>query len=133
MNDNVVLELPGDVKVIVQVRGEQTNEAFALISDVTPPGWALPAHRHDVSETIYVTAGRMWIDVDGWQAELAAGDSVHVAPGVRHRGGTAGDIPLERVLVFAPAGMEHLFEALATVAEPAEMLRLARDYGWRFD
>lgn len=133
MNEKRALELPGGVSAIVHVVGEQTAGAFALISDVAPPGWALPAHRHDVSETIYVTAGRMWVDVDGRRAKLAAGDSVHVPAGALHRGGTAGDASLERVLVFAPAGMERFFEALATVTEPGEMLRLAHDHGWRFD
>lgn len=127
------LHLPGGVRAVVHVGASKSAGTFTLISDVAPPGWALPPHRHDVSETIYVSAGSMWVDIDGRRATIETGNSVHVPAGVRHAGGTAGHVSVERVLVFAPGGMERLFEALTTVSEPAEMLRLAHDHGWRFD
>jgi len=130
---SAALELPGGVRASVHVRGEQSAGAYTLISDVAPPAWSLPEHRHDASETMYVTAGSMWVEIDGRRLELDPGDSAHVPAGVKHRGGTMGDATLERVLVFAPAGMERFFEALATLSDPREMLRLAQDHGWRFD
>lgn len=95
------LRLPGGVRAVIHVRGSESAGAFTLISDIAPPGWALPPHRHDVSETIYVTAGSMWVDISGQRATIEAGGSMHVPAGIRHAGGTVGDVALERVLVFS--------------------------------
>lgn len=129
-----VLHLPGGVEMRVQVDGEQSGGAFVLLTDVVPPGWSLPAHRHaNESETIHITAGRLWLEVDGERHELAAGDTVHVPRDTVHSGGTIGDEPARRVLVFAPAGMEHFFRAMAATDDPGEMLPLATKHGWRFE
>ena len=129
-----VLRLPGGVEMRVQVSGEQSGGAFVLLTDVVPPGWSLPPHRHaNESETIHITAGRQWLDVDGERRELAAGDTAYVPRDTVHSGGTIGDEPARRVLVFSPAGMEHFFRALAASEEPGAMLELATRHGWRFD
>jgi quercetin dioxygenase-like cupin family protein len=128
-----VLELPGGVEMRVQVDGEQSGGAFCLLTDVVPPGWSLPAHRHaNESETIHITAGRLWLDVDGERLELGPGDTAFVPRDTTHSGGTVGDEPARRVLVFSPAGMEQFFVAMASAQEPDEMLALANSYGWRF-
>ena len=128
-----LLRLPGGVEAVIRVRGDETAGAFTLLTDVAPPGWRLPPHAHRAeSETIHVTSGRLWMIIGGVERELGPGDTVHIPAGVRHEGGTAGEAPVERVVVFAPAGMERLFEALEDVDDPAEMARLARGHGWDF-
>lgn len=127
------LLLPGGVEATVQVRGDQTSGSFTLITDVAPAGWSLPPHRHEVSETILVTKGRLWMEFEGRREERGAGESIHIHPGVRHAGGTLGGDAVERVLVFSPAGMERFFEALHAVTEPSAALELAQRHGWRFD
>ena len=129
-----VLRLPGGVEMRVQVDGEQNGGAFVMLSDVVPPGWSLPPHRHvNESETIHITAGRLWLEVDGERRELGPGDTVFVPRDTMHSGGTIGDEPARRVLVFAPAGMEYFFRTVAASAEPDRMLELATKHGWRFD
>lgn len=127
------LRLPGGVDAVIQVRGSETAGAFMMLLDRAPTGWLLPPHRHDVSETIHVTSGRLWMEIDGERRDLGAGETVHLPAGLRHSGGTAGPDPVERVVVFSPAGMEDFFEELATVDDPAGALELATRHGWRFD
>jgi quercetin dioxygenase-like cupin family protein len=127
------LQLPGGVEMVIRVRGEDTADAFTLLTDRAPPGWSLPPHAHRAeSETVHVTSGRLWMTIGGVQRELGPGDTVHIPAGVVHEGGTAGTEPVERLVVFAPAGMERLFEALAGVDDPAQMVELARGHGWEF-
>ncbi len=127
------LRLPGGVEVVVWVRGEETGGALTMLTDSAPPGWRLPPHSHrNESETIHVTAGRLLMTIDGESHELGAGDTVHIPAGIRHEGGTLGAEPVERIVVFAPSGMEALFEAVAMAEEPAPMLDLAARYGWNF-
>ena len=127
------LQLPGGVEMVIRVRGEETAGAFTLLTDCAPPGWSLPPHSHRAeSETIHITAGRLRMTIGAVERELGPGDTVHIPAGVVHEGGTAGAEPVERVVVFAPAGMERLFEDLAATDEPARMAELVRDHGWEF-
>jgi quercetin dioxygenase-like cupin family protein len=128
-----VLHLPGGVRARVHVTGDDSGGALVVMTDEAPPGWALPPHRHaNESETIHVTAGSFWIEMDGRHEELTAGGTVHVPRGTLHSGGTLGDEPVHRVVIFAPAGMEHFFRALAGTRDRAAMLRLAGEHGWTF-
>lgn len=124
------MELPGGVEARIQVRGSDTGGAFTLITDSAPPGWQLPPHRHlNESETIHITAGALWLEVDGVRREMRAGDTAHIPADTLHAGGTLGDERVERVVIFSPAGMETFFEALADSTDP---LGLATAHGWRF-
>lgn len=126
------LWLPGGVEAVVWLRAEETGGLFTMLTDSAPPGWHLPPHRHrNESETIHVTAGRLWMAIDGERQQMGPGDTVHIPEGIRHEGGTLDDERVERIVVFAPAGMEEFFEAVA-LAEPSELLPLAARYGWDF-
>jgi len=129
-----MLRLPGGVEATIAVTGAEADGRFTLITDVAPPGWRLPPHRHlDASETITIVAGALWFEVDGRRLELRAGETVHVPAGTLHSGGTLGDEPVRRAVIFSPAGMDELFTALAEVTDPAEGLELVQRHGWRFD
>jgi quercetin dioxygenase-like cupin family protein len=130
--------MPGEVRVEVLLTGEDTGGAFCLLADEPPPGWGLPPHRHArESETIYVVDGRFELTVDGERRELGPGDVAHVPAGVRHSGGTLGDEPGRRVVVFSPAGAERIFlEAGSATADEApdlgRLVELAAAHGWSF-
>jgi quercetin dioxygenase-like cupin family protein len=128
-----LLRLPGGVEARIHVTGDESGGAFVLLTDAAPPGWALPPHRHaNESETIHITRGALWLEVEGARRELRAGDTAFVARGALHSGGTLGDERVERVVVFSPAGMERFFTALAATSDPAAMLELATAHGWAF-
>lgn len=130
--------MPGGVRTEVHLGGEDTGGAFCLLVDEPPAGWSLPAHRHrNEAETIHVVSGAFWMEVDGRRLRLEAGQTVHVARGVVHAGGTLGDEPGRRVIVFSPAGLERFFlEAGAPApgeeAGRAAALEAATRHGWEF-
>jgi quercetin dioxygenase-like cupin family protein len=128
-----VLELPGGVRARVHVTGRDSGGAFTLLTDEAPPGWSLPPHRHaNESETIHIVSGTLWLDLEGEHRELEAGETAFIPRGSVHSGGTLGAESVRRVLVFAPAGMEDFFAALADSPDPAAAAELARAYGWTF-
>jgi quercetin dioxygenase-like cupin family protein len=128
-----VLRLPGGIEARIHVRGTETGNAFTFLTDVCPPGFALAPHRHArEAETIHITAGALWLEVDGQRREMHPGDTAIIPSGTLHSGGTLSVEPVRRVLVFSPAGMEEFFERLASMEEPAAMADLATRYGWTF-
>jgi quercetin dioxygenase-like cupin family protein len=130
--------MPGGVRTEVHLTGEDTGGAFCLLVDEPPAGWSLPPHRHrNEAETIHVVNGAFWMEVEGQPLRLEAGQTVHVPCGVVHAGGTLGDEPGRRVIVFSPAGLERFFlEAGAPApgeeAGRAEALEAATRHGWEF-
>lgn len=135
------LWLPGGVRTEIRLTAQDTAGAFCLLVEEAPPGWALPPHRHLVeSETVHVTLGTMWLALDGEdeRMEVPQGSTVHVPPGLVHAMGTLGDEPLERVVLFSPAGIEELFRALGRPAredpeiDGAALVQLAGEYGLEF-
>lgn len=125
------LELPGGVRVTIALDGEATGGALALLVDRPPAGWSLPPHRHtNETETIHIVAGRFELNIEGDRRELGPGDSAHIPRGALHEGRNLGAEEGERVIVFAPAGVEGWFRAAA--AEPERAGELALQYGWEF-
>lgn len=71
--------------------------------------------------------------IDGQHLSLGPGATAHVPAGVLHEGGTEGEEPLHRLVVFSPGGMELLFEQLTEAHQPADALALATSFGWTFE
>ena len=69
--------------------------------------------------------------VAGREHHLDPGETIHVPAGTVHSGGTLGDVPVERLIVFAPGGMDEFFERLAETP-PEAAYDLAVAHGWRF-
>lgn len=127
------LTLPGGVRAVVQVRGQDTSDAMTVMTDQAPAGWRLPPHRHRAeSETIHVTSGRLWMVIDGQARVVAAGETAHIPAGILHEGGTEGSHPVSRLVIFVPGGMDRFFEKLAQTGSPADGLALAASFGWEF-
>jgi quercetin dioxygenase-like cupin family protein len=130
--------MPGGVRVEVLLTGEDTGGAFCLLADHPPAGWGLPPHRHArEAETIYVLEGRFELTVGGERRELGPGDAGHIPAGVLHSGGTLGEEPGRRVVIFSPAGAERIFldAGSKTPGDPPDLARvieLASGHGWSF-
>ena len=130
--------LPGPLRVEIHLGAQETAGAFCLLVDHPPAGWSLPPHRHEhEAETVHVVEGAFWMTIGGEHVELGPGQTAHVPRGVLHEGGTLGDVPGRRVLVFSPAGLERFFLEAGTpepvdAPDVARLLRVATDHGWRF-
>jgi quercetin dioxygenase-like cupin family protein len=133
-----VVFMPGGVRTEVHLTGEDTGGFFCLLVDEPPPGWSLPAHLHaDAAETIHVVAGEFEMTIDGQVERLAAGQTVHIPPGVVHSGTNVGEHPGRRLLTFSPAGMEDFFLEVGSATpdgevDPRSALTSALRHGWQF-
>jgi quercetin dioxygenase-like cupin family protein len=133
-----VVWMPGGVRTEIQLDGADTGGAFCLLLDEPPAGWSLPSHIHaDAAETIHVIEGEFEITVDGVSDLLGPGATLHILAGVIHSGGTVGDEPGRRLLVFSPAGMEEFFREAGAASPEEEIdgraaLESALRHGWRF-
>ena len=81
--------------------------------------------------------GEFEMTVDGASERLGPGQTLHIPAGVVHSGGTVGDAPGRRLLVFSPAGMEEFFREAGAASAEEEVdgrvaLASALRHGWRF-
>jgi mannose-6-phosphate isomerase-like protein (cupin superfamily) len=80
------------------------NRAQSLAEATVPPGATTLLHRHAITEELYhVTAGRGLMTLGDAHFEVAAGDTVHIAPGTAHRIANVGPEPLRILCACAPA------------------------------
>jgi mannose-6-phosphate isomerase-like protein (cupin superfamily) len=82
--------------------GNSVNQSLAEAT--VPPGGETLEHFHRVSEEIYfftAGAGRMRLGTE--ESEVRAGDTVVIAPGVKHKLWNAGEEPLVLLCCCSPA------------------------------
>jgi len=89
----------GSVAVASAFKG--TGDARLGGATVTfQPGAHTNWHTHPLGQLLIVTAGRGWVQVDGEDAKpIATGDTVWIAPGLKHWHGAARDAALTHVAV----------------------------------
>ena len=89
------------VRELIQVGDGARNQSLAEAT--VRPGGATTAHRHHASEEIYLfTAGSGTMRLGGESFEVAAGDSVLIAPGTSHKLFNPGPEPLVLLCCCSP-------------------------------
>jgi mannose-6-phosphate isomerase-like protein (cupin superfamily) len=91
---------------IREVAGPATGNAAnqSLAEATVPPGGATAEHYHRETEEIYFfTAGSGRMRLGDEEAEVAAGDTVVIPPGVRHKLWATGEGELRLLCCCAPA------------------------------
>jgi quercetin dioxygenase-like cupin family protein len=130
--------MPGGVRTEIHLTADDTDGALFLVVDNPPVGWSLPPHRHhNEAETIHIVEGTFEIEVDGERSRLGPGETVHIPRGIVHTGGTAGQQPCRRVVIFSPAGLERFFLEVGTPSQDDDVdleaaLASANRHGWEF-
>jgi quercetin dioxygenase-like cupin family protein len=131
-----VLWMPGGVRTEIHLDGAQTDGALCLVVDHPPQGWSLPPHRHlTEAETIHIIVGEFEIELEGEQAHLSAGQTIHIPRGAVRAGANVGAQPGRRLVVFSPAGIEGFFREVGAASPDAEpggsaVAAVAMRYGW---
>jgi mannose-6-phosphate isomerase-like protein (cupin superfamily) len=83
-------------------RGDAVNQSLAEAT--VPAGGSTDEHYHRVTEEIYFfTEGRGRMRLAGVERDVRPGDSVVIAPGVRHKLWASEDAPLKLLCCCAPA------------------------------
>jgi len=109
----------------VLVFGHETGGRYALMEFVVAPRPAGEApdfgpHRHlEIEETFLVRRGQLRFLLGEAVFDLAAGDFVRAAPGVRHGFANVSGAEVELLVSFHPGGFEELFIAHRSDQAPA--------------
>src|SRR5918998_1147538 len=95
----------------LKMTGSDTDGAFALIEEVTPPQGGPPPHMHTrEDETFYVLEGELKFVVGERNISATAGSVVYGPRGVLHSFRNVGSTPSRMVVIITPAGLEKFFE-----------------------
>jgi mannose-6-phosphate isomerase-like protein (cupin superfamily) len=86
ITDPTRIPVPGG-KLIEEFFGRVRTEttAFSLAHMIAPPGWGEPAQTPDFDELTIMIRGRMQIEIDGRDLDLAAGQAFFVERGATVR------------------------------------------------
>ena len=124
--DGVSWNILGQVYTPKQV----TDESFAWHA-VFPEETFVPPHVHpEQDEYIYVLDGRIDLLLDGRKNAAATGDLVRMPRGIPHAFFNNSGKPATALFWAAPAGrLVELYRRIHNVASPAEVVKIARDYG----
>ena len=83
-------------------RGDAVNQSLAEAT--VPAGGSTEEHYHRVTEEIYFfTEGRGRMRLAGVERDVGPGDTVVIAPGMRHKLWASADAPLKLLCCCAPA------------------------------
>jgi len=105
------------------LRGESSNERFALVEQTIPPrALAAPIHTHErEDEYSFVLAGRLGAQIGDEMVEAGPGDVVLKPRGIPHAYWNSGDKKTHLLEIISPAGFEQYFADLAPeLARPGE-------------
>lgn len=101
----------------LKVAGEDTDGAFAVAEEITPPQGGPPPHVHSrEDETFYVLEGELEFMVGDRTIPVTAGSVVYGPRGILHAFKNVGATPSRMLVLITPAGLEKFFEE---VGEPA--------------
>jgi quercetin dioxygenase-like cupin family protein len=132
-SDVTPAEVPGH-SFRVLADAESTSGRYSLTEATSPPAASVPPHVHNRAvECFYVMDGEYRLTVSGLIHEARAGQFVLVPRGAAHQFRVEGDQTGRAVVIFSPAGFEHVFrtmpEIFGTPGEPGPLwARLNADH-----
>lgn len=124
--DGVSWNIMGQVYTPKQI----TDESFAWHA-MFPEETFVPPHVHpEQDEYIFVIDGRIDLLLDGAKNAATTGDLVRMPRGIPHAFYNNSGKPVSALFWAAPAGkLVELYRRIHNVASPAEVVKIARDYG----
>lgn len=113
---------------------QHTDDSFCWHA-VFPEETFVPPHTHaDQDEYIFVLEGRIDLILAGRDQSAGPGDLVRMPRGIPHAFFNNSGRVARALFWAAPAGrLADLYQRIHNVASPAEVVRIARDYGVFFD
>jgi len=117
----------------VYVPKQMTDDSFAWHATF-PEETFVPPHVHpEQDEYIYVLDGRIDLLLDGRKSSASAGDLVRMPRGLPHAFFNNSGKPVTALFWAALAGrLVELYQRIHNMASPAEVVRVAGEYGVHF-
>jgi len=120
-----LLHVVGD-EVRLKITSADTNGAFAVFEDSTPPLGGPPLHLHyQQDEWWYVLEGEFLFEVDGKEIHAGPGATVFAARGTRHTFQNIGTTQGRMLITVVPGGLDVFFEELSAMVPPGTIPDLA--------
>lgn len=107
----------GNYRIIVA--GTATNNAYAVIEMLVPPGGGPPPHAHpDFEETFYVVEGAVEFKTEAGKSLVSQGGFVRIPlGGAIHCFKNVSDQFARLLCTVVPAGLDQIFEAIGVPTE----------------
>jgi mannose-6-phosphate isomerase-like protein (cupin superfamily) len=120
-----------------KLRGSETNGQYVLIKQNNEPGTGIPMHVHENEDEVFrIVEGSVEFETAGKKVALGPGDVIFCPRGLPHTWRVTGSGTAKVDLSFFPAGLEHMFDELASLpGGPPDMAKVAEicgRYGVRF-
>ncbi len=110
-----------------------TGGRYAVLEQVTPPGWGPPRHIHTHEDEIfYILEGSYELHVGDERRIVSPGSSAVLPRGIPHGFRNVASTPSRLLCVITPGGFEEYFLAVAKCSpppSPAQLVELARPFG----
>ncbi|HUO12597.1 MAG TPA: cupin domain-containing protein [Caulobacteraceae bacterium] len=120
------LDVLGEL-ITVLATGRETNGAFTLITEVSPPGGGTPLHTHaNEDEAFFVLSGAYEVKCGDQTVQAPAGAFVFAPRGVPHQLTNTGDGPAVILGLVSPPGFERFWVELSELPQPSDMREVRR-------
>lgn len=108
----------------IVVSGEQTNNAYAIIDMLVPPGGGPGPHAHkDIEESFYVLEGSVVFRSETQLHEAVKGDYIHIPLGGAVHAFKNESAGIARLLcTVSPAGLDSFFREIGRPVAHGEFL-----------
>lgn len=112
----------GNYRIIIS--GEQTNDNYAVIEMIVPPGGGPPPHSHpDIQEMFHVLEGEVEFKTEIGKQTLQKDGFVNIPlGGTIHCFKNNSKENVRLLCTVVPAGLEKLFREVGTPVGPGEVL-----------
>lgn len=104
VTSGTMIPVPGGKQIKEMIGRVHTGtEELSLAHMIAPGGWGEPPQTPDFGELTVVVRGRVRLEVDGDQVEVAAGEAIWTPPGLRVHFSNPFDEEAEYYAVCFPA------------------------------
>lgn len=123
------LDIQTGERVAVHISGEDTNGGYTIVEIAIASGCSVPPHFHRSEDEIFVILeGSLHFQCENDEFDAPSGTSVVIPKGAVHCWHNVEDTPARMLAIFAPGGVDRLFEEMAECPRN-ELDALARRYG----
>ncbi len=100
--------------------GDDTDNSYFLVEAIVPPGGGPPPHiQTREEEAFYILEGVVSFYGEDGEIEAGPGTYLNIPKGAKHSFRNNSNETVRMLFFFAPAGIEGLFDAMATTKESA--------------
>ena len=118
------LDVLGDL-ITLLVSGRQTNGAFTVLSETSPPGGGTPRHtHHNEDEALYVLAGEYEIQCGDKTVRAGPGSFIFAPKETPHKLTNISPGPSTVLGIVSPAGFEGFWEEVSQLPPPPTLEKI---------